>query len=200
MDLLKRNQDPRKGRILVWCDGFVDVSGLYPDELHATFGLSSFEESVVLSDSSGRIIDAVDYSGIGTDASYARQADAPGRRRQDRLRYENTDEGYAAFAQQEAAATNGGGLLLSEVMAAKDETFLEGEVYYDWIELYNGTGETVDLWLGLVGQHENPEMDLPRRGGHRPRGIQAGHGLGAGRQGPRRQTRNISTRPSSWTP
>lgn len=149
---------PAKERILVWCDGFVDVSGLYPDELHATFSLSSFEESVVLSDFSGRIIDAVDYSGIGTDASYARQADGswqatarptPG--------YENTDEGYAAFAQREAAATNGGGLLISEVMAAKDETFLEGETYYDWIELYNATAETVDLsgW-GLSDNTKNP--------------------------------------------
>jgi hypothetical protein len=150
---------PAGGRILVWCGGYVDVSGLYPDELHATFSLNSFEESVVLSDSSGRIIDAVDYSGIGTDASYARQPDGswqatarptPG--------YENTDEGYAAFAQQEAAATNGGGLLISEVMAAKDETILDGDAYYDWIELYNTTGETVDLsgW-GLSDNTKNPQ-------------------------------------------
>jgi len=145
-------------RLIVWCDGFVDVTGEYPDELHATFGLNSFAESVVLSDASGRIIDAVDYSGIPTDASYARQPDGswkatarptPG--------YENTDEGYAAFARQEAAATNGGGLLISEVMAAKDETFVEGNTYYDWIELYNATSETVDLsgW-GLSDSTKNP--------------------------------------------
>ena len=150
---------PANGRIIVWCDGYVDVSGLYPDELHATFGLSSYEESVVLSDASGKCIDAVDYSGIEADASYARQEDGswkatakptPG--------YENTDEGFAAFAQQEAAAGTGGGLLISEVMAADDGSVLTGNTAYcDWIELYNGTGQDVDLsgW-GLSDNPSNP--------------------------------------------
>ena len=144
--------------LLVYCDGTVDLAGSYPDELHATFGLSGYEESVVLSAAGGQCIDAVDYKGIPADSSYIQKEDGswevtakptPG--------YPNTDEGFTAFQEHVAAAYTGSGLIISEAMLSNSSYAPEDSTYSDWIELHNTTGGTIDLsgW-GLSDRAANP--------------------------------------------
>ncbi len=144
--------------LVVYCDGVSDLTGKYEGELHAAFGLSSSGESAVLSNASGRVIDSVDFGAIPGDSSYARGADGtwsvtakptPG--------YENTDEGFIAFS-EEAAALLGSGLIISEAMPS-NTAYAQAEdgEYYDWIELYNNTAETIDLaGYGLSDNPGNP--------------------------------------------
>ncbi len=146
------------GYLLVYCDGVSDLTGQYPGELHASFSLSAYEESVVLSSASGQCIDAVDYKGIPADASYIQTENGtwevtakptPG--------YPNTDEGFTAFQEHVAAAYTGSGLIISEIMLSNSSYVPDGGGYYDWIELHNTTNETIDLsgW-GLSDKSKNP--------------------------------------------
>ena len=144
--------------LLVYCDSYVDLMGDYPDELHATFSLSAYEESAVLSDSMGRCIDAVDYTGLTTDSSYARDASGqwsvtsmptPG--------YANTEEGFSQYSET-AASMFPGGLVITEAMGVNTATVKEKDGnYYDWVEVYNETGSDLDIsGYGLTDDPANP--------------------------------------------
>lgn len=144
--------------LIVYCDGVVDLTGEHPGELHTTFGLSSYEESVVLSNAAGQRIDAVDYRALEADTSFIRTEEGawevsakptPG--------FPNTDAGFTAFEEHVAAAFTGSGLIISEAMLSNRSYVPEGETYSDWIELHNITGETIDLsgW-GLSDRSKNP--------------------------------------------
>ena len=143
----------------MFCDKTEDVTNQYPDELHAGFALSSYQESVVLSNRAGRCIDAVDYENIPADSSYARTEGGsweinakptPG--------FANTDEGYTQFQQTLSAAFASAKVYLSEAMTSNASLAEDsaGE-FNDWIELCNRSDQTVDLtgW-GLSDNTKNP--------------------------------------------
>ncbi len=125
--------------------------------LHAPFALSSYRETVILADATGKIIDEAEYQELGADVSYARNAENPGLwelSARPTPGYPNDDDGYDRFQEEYAEAQ--GPLYISEVMFGSAD-LLEGGEGYDWIELHNSSDETVDLSrYGLSDNTKNP--------------------------------------------
>ncbi len=113
---------------------------------HADFRISAETDTIILSDSHGRLVDRVMIDNIPEDCSYARNEDGsfsvhqmatPG--------LANTQAG-AAQMDYNIRAMNPTGVYISEVMASNDATVLyEGADTSDWIELYNSSYKAVDL-------------------------------------------------------
>ena len=114
--------------------------------LHTDFGLNSAEETVVLSDKQGRILDEVEVKGLEADSSYARDGSGswsvqtkptPG--------FANNDDGYNAF-QSSRVQANETGIFITEVMLNNVDTLAdEFEQYGSWIEITNRSGQAVNL-------------------------------------------------------
>lgn len=112
--------------------------------LHASFKISAEHEDVLLSTPQGRIVSQVTIDNLGTDRSWARQADGsyastvsptPG--------MANTQESAAAMEQQ-LASSNTTGLYISEVMSSTTRKNFDQESF-DWVELYNGSTQLIEL-------------------------------------------------------
>lgn len=109
----------------------------------ASFALSSGGCTVLLSGSAGNVVSQVTCPALEADCSYALQPDgsfesgyavSPG--------YPNTEAGALAFAASRIPT----GLIISEVMPSNDKYLLQSDgEYYDWVELYNASGEAVEL-------------------------------------------------------
>ncbi len=146
------------GYLLVYADGSVDVNGQYKS-LYADFGLDNYEESVVLTDKLGRVIDAIDYKGVPADASYGRDpiSDAwdiyvhptPG--------FRNDEAGYEEFTKSAQQLAFHSDLFISEIMLT-NRTLAEDEgAFYDWVELHNAGSQAIDLsGYGLSDDAGNP--------------------------------------------
>ena len=129
------------GYIYVFCTGRDEVKG---DEIHTGFALSSKSGTVVLSRPDGGIVDSVEYSGVGTNESYAddgsgnftaTQWQTPG--------FANTVDGYEKYA---ATLKTPNGLVINEIMVGNEKYCAHnGGRYYDWIELYNASDADIDL-------------------------------------------------------
>ena len=134
---------PAKSYLLVFCSGKAIDSSI---ELHAPFKLNSFSESVVLSAPNGSVVDSLDYGSQETDISMARLPDgtgefmlcdypSPG--------YPNTEEGAMLASERYAIKT--GTLYISEMMGANYSYARLGDSFTDWLEIYNGGSEAVNL-------------------------------------------------------
>ncbi len=147
---------PANGYLLVFCSG---EDGLIEGELHAPFGLKAYGEYVVFSDKKGRILDQLPYGPMDMDKSMARVPDGVGEF-QSTARptpgYPNTDEGFAAFSL--TSTLPNGDVYLSEAMSSNSQHLPQSDGSYpDWIELYNGSGTTMDLsGYGLSNNPNNP--------------------------------------------
>lgn len=115
-----------------------------PDEPHAPFKLSAKGETVVLSDPSGRLIDRVSCPALDADRAWSRMDDGrftadfpptPGE--------PNTPEGLKRI-ERALSAGNPDKLTLNEAIASarKPNT---AKSTGDWAELYNASGEAIDL-------------------------------------------------------
>ena len=130
------------GRTVVFCS---NSNKAVPGEpFHAKFKLSSVGETVYLYDPNAYLIDSCKYPILGTDESWALTENGF-----ERVSYfspgnENTEEGYRAY--RDSIMVTGGALVINEVMADAVTGLrdADGELS-DWIELYNTTGETVNL-------------------------------------------------------
>ncbi|MDD4797616.1 MAG: lamin tail domain-containing protein, partial [Eubacteriales bacterium] len=126
----------------------VDPAG----NLHANFRLNSYEGTVLFSNPQGQIIEQVQVDNLATDTSYGRvegtdqwqnySHPTPG--------YPNTEEGFNAL-QPSMYADMTTPVIISEVMN-NNQTFLKDDetgAYYNWVELYNRSGDTVSLngWM-----------------------------------------------------
>ncbi len=143
-------------RVLVYCSGRHQSEAGKP--YHAKFKLSSSGETVYLFEPSAYLIDSVTYHIMGSDTSWALQADgsfaevtsySPG--------YPNTEEGYRAY--RTATMANEGALLINEVMADPKSglTDEDGE-FVDWVELYNTTDKTIYLDNYALSDKENKPL------------------------------------------
>ncbi len=134
------------GYYLVYCSGKdVPVTSVR-DVPHTNFRISAEHDTIVLSDSRGRLVDRVTLDNIPEDASYARDADG-----NFSIHMKNTPalpNNTSGENQMDIylRALNETGVFVSEVMCSNDSTETAvGVDYVDWIELYNPTASTVDL-------------------------------------------------------
>ncbi len=144
---------------VVYCNDSVNDPSVAP------FGLSQQgDEYVVLKNDSGRIaamVDSLPMSGsvslmLGEDGAWAlTEQCSPG--------FANTQEGHQAYLQSIGA--NGGTVTISELMAADQTVYPDcfGE-FPDWVELYNGGQETVNLsgWFLSDDPQELTKWAIPQ--------------------------------------
>lgn len=129
--------------LVVFCSGDVTRG-----RMHAAFKLSASDE-VILSTVSGKVVDSITLRTVASGSSLGRSAadentwvemfPSPG--------YPNTDEGVAAYlAAMAAPADESVGVTINEFMPGNASTIIGPDgSYCDWIELYNATGQDVDL-------------------------------------------------------
>ena len=131
--------------------------------IHTNFGISSYQETIVLSTPTGLIIDQVAVNESQADMAYARTpddngayADAWAQTSQPSPGFVNTQAGYEEFMAANPIAL--GPVIISEVMASNSQYLVEDDGnYYDWIELYNQGTEAVNLaGYGLTDNSGNP--------------------------------------------
>ncbi len=136
---------PPGGYYVVFCSGKdkVQASNGVP---HTNFRISAEQETILLCDSHGRVVDRVMIDNLPEDCSYGRndngmlqvfQTATPG--------YPNNTIGFYQM-DINLRAMNKTGVYISEVMASNDSVVTYPDAgFSDWIELYNSSGEAVDL-------------------------------------------------------
>lgn len=114
---------------------------------NAAFKLNATSGSIYLTDSTGKALDMISYDNQTQDVSMGRvpgssdewqmfAAPTPG--------FSNDEAGRAAFEQSRIAPETG--LLITEVMASNKTTIADNNgAYNDYIEIYNGGSEAVNL-------------------------------------------------------
>ena len=113
------------------------------EALHAPFRLSSAGDSLMLFNAGGAAVDTVNIPALGADQSYARMGDSdwekcdiptPG--------LSNTEESYRALRTPDGSSP----VCISEVMSTNTSTNKDASGRcYDYAELYNRSGEAVNL-------------------------------------------------------
>jgi hypothetical protein len=123
------------GHMLFWADGDPEQG-----PFHTSFKLSRSGEEIGLFDADGRtLIDGLSFGPQQTDVSYGRSVDGGGQWQF----FENPSPGAPNSQGSETA-----GLVINEFMADNETTIedpAEPGEYPDWIELYNGSDETLIL-------------------------------------------------------
>ncbi|MBO5130395.1 MAG: lamin tail domain-containing protein [Oscillospiraceae bacterium] len=125
-------------RMVICCSG----SGAPEGE--ADFSLNRDGITLILSGAVGNVIDQVEVPRMGEDRAWALQSDgtyeespypSPG--------FANTEDGYQAFRATQYPASD---LIISEVMPSNCSYLVQSDgEYYDWLELKNISGASVDL-------------------------------------------------------
>ena len=136
---------PAHGYYVVFCSGKdkVEAATGVP---HTNFAISAERETIILTDSRGHVVDRVMIDNLPEDCSYGRneagglqvfQTATPG--------LPNNQQGFNQM-DTNLRALNRTGVFISEVLASNDsvETFPSAG-FADWIELYNSSGQAVDL-------------------------------------------------------
>ena len=120
-------------------------------QIHTSFRISAYAETIVLADPLGLSIDEVTISEAVTDSAYMRALDVSDNYTEDWALLDtpspgffNNESGYSLFEQNNNVAA--GPVVITEVMVANNTYLAEedGE-FYDWIELHNQSGEAVDI-------------------------------------------------------
>ena len=136
---------PAHGYYVVFCSG-KDRNTDATAVPHTDFRISAEQDTIVLSDSRGRLVDRVLIDNIPEDCSYARGDDGTFSIHQIATPGLPNDETGAAQMDYNMRAMNPTGVYISEVMASNDTTVLyDGADFVDWIEIYNSSWQTVDL-------------------------------------------------------
>lgn len=114
------------------------------DELSTGFKLDSKNGFAVLTNNKGKIVDKVEYKNLPNGIGYIKQdgkflqnnAISPG--------FDNTVDGIKSFQKKYLSTPKD--LIISEVMNNNYSYLAQnGGNYYDWIELYNNSGKTINL-------------------------------------------------------
>ncbi len=115
---------------------------------HASFKLRSNGETVILSDIQGRMIDMVTYDLLSADTSWGRDEEGDGSFKlftSPTPGLPNTRAGMTAMDTRMCLA-NTSGLYITEVMTGNKSTHGPNvNYYYDYIEIYNMSGQAVNL-------------------------------------------------------
>lgn len=149
--------------IVVFASGQGELAtDLEKGAIHTNFRISSYKETIILSNPQGLILDQVQVSEIPSDNAYSRVLSGgaygsdwqistlptPG--------FSNDEAGYSQFEQMHQVAL--GDVIITEVMTANASYMKEDDgEYYDWIELYNRSSQPVSLaGYGLTDDSGNP--------------------------------------------
>ena len=133
------------GYYIVFCSG-KDIDNGPAGVPHANFKISAEHDTIVLSDSRGRLVDRVTLDNIPEDASYARNEDGTfSIHIKTTPQLPNTTSGEHQMDVY-LRALNKTGVYITEVMASNGEVVTAGNTAFtDWIEIYNSSTEAVDL-------------------------------------------------------
>ena len=145
---------PANGYLVVFCSG-----NAADGPLHASFKLSA-DDQLILCNASGRPIDSMQLKGTASGAALIRNDDgswqettfiSPG--------FPNTEEGSAQYRETLQSNTVDNGVRINEFMASNATTLPgpQGD-YPDWVELYNTTGQEVDISGCGLSDDENQPM------------------------------------------
>ena len=136
---------PAHGYYVVFCSGKdkVEAASGVP---HTNFRISAEQETIILSDSRGRVVDRVMIDNLAEDCSFGRNENGT------MQVFQTATPGMAnnlqGFYQMDInlRAMNRSGVYITEVMASNDSvTTYPNEGNTDWIEIYNSGTQTVDL-------------------------------------------------------
>ncbi len=128
---------PARGYYLVFCSGKNKL--LAADKIsHTNFRISAERETIILSDSRGRLIDRAMIDNLPMDASYGRDESGSWKVFQTATPGMPNDKTGAAHAERNMLAANETGVYISEIMASNGGGG-------DWVELYNSSTQTVYL-------------------------------------------------------
>ena len=145
--------------LLVWLSGKdIEYRQDEPATLHASFALGSDDEALLITDPRGNPVTFEPLQDLPANVSYGRSLAEP-----DTWLFfprptpgeSNSTAGFAAL--DDALSLASRGLWINEVSAISSER-LRGETIRqaDWIELYNGSGQPIDLeGYGLSDQQAN---------------------------------------------
>ena len=112
------------------------------DALFCSFGLSADGDSLTLCDERNAVRDSVEIPAVAAGKVYALDAETD--TWSQRSPYENLGVGLDLSA--ELTPEYAGGLVISELMASNGSTLQDSTgAYSDWIEIYNGAGEPINL-------------------------------------------------------
>ena len=136
---------PARGFYVVFCSG-KDRTDNASGVPHTNFRISAEKETIILSDSQGRVVDRIMIDNLPEDCSFGRndngglqvfQTATPG--------LPNNQQGFYQM-DINLRAMNPSGVIISEVLASNDSIATYPNVKNaDWIELYNTGTTTVDL-------------------------------------------------------
>ena len=136
---------PAGGYYVIFCSGKnkVEAATGVP---HTNFRLSAEQETVILSDSRGRVVDRVMIDNLPEDCSYGRNGS--GGMQVFQVATPGLPNDTSGFHQMDVnlRAINRSGVFISEVMASNDSVVTYPNAgFCDWIELYNSSNTAVDL-------------------------------------------------------
>ncbi len=133
------------GYYLVYCSG-KDIRNSATAIPHANFRISAETDTIILSDSRGRLADRVTVDNIPEDCSWARNPDGSFSVHQICTPALPNDETGAQAFDRNLRALNETGVYISEVMASNDSSAVAGSAdFTDWVEIYNSSTSVVDL-------------------------------------------------------
>ena len=136
---------PARGYYLVFCSG-KDRMDRVKNVPHTNFKISAEQETLILTDSKGYVLDRVMIDNLPLDCSWGRNE--AGQMQVFQVPTPTLPNNQTGFNQMDTnlRAMNKTGVFISEVMASNDSvTAYPKAANADWIELYNSGSETVDL-------------------------------------------------------
>ena len=137
---------PAQGYYLVLCTGKDRMDTKMQDVPHTNFRISAEQETIILADSQGRVVDRVMIDNLPQDSSW-------GRNEQNQMQVfsmptPTLPNNQSGFNQMDLnlRAMNKTGVWISEVLASNEKTSTYANAgYTDWIEIYNSSDTSVDI-------------------------------------------------------
>lgn len=132
------------GYYLVYCSG-KDRNHGAAGISHTNFRISAEHDTILLSDSRGRLVDRVIVDNLAEDCSYGRNGDNAWQVFQNATPGLPNNQAGMNQMDRNLIAMNPTGVYITEVMASNDNVAALGAAYVDWVEIYNSSQSTVDL-------------------------------------------------------
>ena len=137
---------PAHGYYLVLCSGKDRMDTALKGVPHTNFRISAEQETLILSDSRGRVVDRVMMDNIPEDCSYGRNDQ--GEMQIFEVATPTLPNNTSGFNQMDInlRALNKTGVWISEVLASNESIATYPDAAFtDWIEIYNSSDTMVDL-------------------------------------------------------